>query len=70
MSLLTYQSLPCDVSNRLTAMVFAPLEHANFVPATNKARNARYHDSIFAKKNMQPSLPHNSTRSHDSKFDE
>lgn len=31
-SLLTYQSLPCDLSSLLTAIVLAPLPTANFVP--------------------------------------
>lgn len=34
-SLLTYQSLPWEVSSRLTAIVFAPLPTANFVPETH-----------------------------------
>lgn len=38
MSLLTYQSLPCDLSRRLTAIVFAPLAHANFVPANDEKK--------------------------------
>lgn len=33
MSLLTYQSLPCELSRRLMAMAFEPLPTANFVPA-------------------------------------
>lgn len=32
MSLLTYQSSPCELSKRLTAIVLAPLPTANFVP--------------------------------------
>lgn len=36
MSLLTYQSLPCEVSKRLTAIVFAPLAPANLVPSQHE----------------------------------
>ena len=56
-SLLTYQSLHCDLLRRLTAIVFAPLATANFVPgrqrygtaaaaaaAGNDDRRARHRD--------------------------
>lgn len=55
MSLLTYQSLPCDLSRRLTAIVFAPLEHANFVPAKDKkGQEAKRFGVLLSGKHMPP----------------